>query len=243
MRQPSFEEGVSGTFEFMMSDLWFSMPCVVVNVHNDFTDLRVDVQPVINKKYKLGVSVEEPSILNVPVQMPSSSTSAILFPVNKGDNVLCIFSQRGLDVFKSSNGLPSTPTDYRKFDMRDAIAIPGVSPFSKSPNNPAKHTFSHSTKDLTIVHNLGTGNECELRLKQDGGVVINTASSVTVNAGSAVVNADSTVNGNTTVNGALQVNGNITSTATISGNIVKQSSNNVTLGTHNHGGNPPVSGT
>lgn len=222
MRQPSMEEGVSGAFDYFMTDLWFSIPCVVVNVHNSFQDQRVDVQPSVNKKYKLGVSVEEPVILHVPVIMPSSSTSSITFPINKGDTVLCVFSQRGLDVFKNSNGLPATPVDYRKFDMRDAVAIPGLFPFSKSPNNPSKHTFSHSTNDLAIVHNLGTSGECEIRLKQDGSIVINTASSITVNADTATVNAD------------LQVNGDINCTGTISGNTVKQTSNNVTLGTHNH---------
>lgn len=252
MRQPSMQESVGGHIEYYLDNVYTSIPAVVMNVHNSFNDLRIDVQPSVNAKYRDGTNREHPVILNVPVQMPSSSTSAILFPLSKGDTVLLVFSQRGLDTFKGGNGLPSTPTDFRKFDKRDAVAIPGVWSFSRSPNNPSKHTHSHSTADMVVVHNLGTAQECEVRLKQNGDIQITTNQNVTVNSTTATVNADNAVitapdidiTGDITLTGNITQTGNHTITGTMSATTVTQSSNNVTLGTHTHGASsPPTPGS
>ena len=231
MRQPSLQEGVNGYIDYALNNVYTSIPAVVVNVHNSFNDQRIDVQPSINTKYKNGSSKEHPTILHVPVIMPSSSTSAILFPLNVGDTVLLVFSQRGLDVFKSGNGLPSTPTDFRKFDKRDAFAIPGAVPFAKAPNNPAKHTNTHSTSDMVVVHNLGTAEECEIRLKQSGDINITTSANVNVNTAIANITATTTnIVSDVNITGDVNINGNVETTGTLKNNSVNVGS------THVHGG-------
>ena len=246
MRQPSMQEGVMSYIEDAFTNVYTSLPAVVVNVHNGFQDQRIDAQPSINTKYKNGTNTEHPAILHVPVIMPASSTSAVLFPLNVGDTVLLVFSQRGLDAFKSGNGLPTTPTDFRKFDKRDAFAIPGAFPFTKAPNNPAKHALPHSTSDMVVVHNLGTAQECEVRLKQNGDINITTSANVNVNAEQAnVVATTANVTADVNITGDVDITGNVTVTGTMSATTVVQSSNNITLGTHKHSpaGTPPVSGT
>ncbi len=193
-----------------------ALPCVVLNVHDNGNNSMVDVQPSINTYYKDGTNEEHPSILGVPVQYPASSTSAFTFPINVGDTVLCVFSQRGMDNFKSGDGNPTPPTDYRKFDKRDAVAIPGLFPFSKAVTSPAKRKMNHTNKDAVIAHNLGTGNEVEVRLRENGDLVINTSSkNVFINTEKVIVNANmgefnianSVWNGNMTFNGNLTQNG------------------------------------
>lgn len=146
--------------------------------------------------------------------------------------MLCVFSQRGLDNFKSGDGNPTPPTDYRKFDKRDAIAIPGLFPFAKAVTAPSNRKMNHSNTDTVLAHNLGTGSEVEVRLRANGDLVINTsAKNVYINTEKAIINANSgefniansVWNGNMTFNGNLTQNG----TYVLSG---------ITMNTHVHPG-------
>ena len=215
----SLQELMVQSFQYQTSRLYTSIPCIVLAVHNNLSQCMVDVQPSVSTVYRGdgGMVVEDhPPILSVPVVFPSSLTSAFTFPVNVGDTVLCVFSQRGIDNFKQGDGSPTRPTDYRKFDKRDAIAIPGLFPFGKSVNDPGKRTFAHNTGDAVISHNIGTSNEVEIRLKASGDMVINTNNkNVTINTQSATINSTSATfniqnsvwNGNMTFNGNLIQNG------------------------------------
>ena len=155
-----------------MAGINTSIPGVIVSV--DLDSLMASVQPSVNMKFKDGQVQEYPVIANCPVIMPSSSTSAFTFPVKAGDPVIIVFSMRGTDNFKGGNGYPAAPSDFRKFDLSDAFAIPAPWPKSRSVNSPAKHVWDHSPQDAVMVHNLGSGNECEFRLKADGTIQIRT---------------------------------------------------------------------
>lgn len=195
-RELSLQELITASFEHQMAGINTCIPGVIVSV-DDLSSLIVSVQPTINMKFKDGQVQEFPSITSVPLLMPSSSTSAVTFPVNVGDPVLLVFSQRGTDNFKAGNGRPAAPTDFRKFDLSDAFAIPAPWPKSKSVNDPAKHIWDHDTKDMVMVHNLGTGNECEFRLKADGKIQVRTNQDVEVIGKSVTVNASEEINFNT----------------------------------------------
>lgn len=252
MQEPNFEDATLSIFWSKMAGIYTAIPCIIVRVNEDGIRQSIDVQPVINRKLKNGEVKEHPTILSVPLIYPASKTSAFTFPVNVGDTVLCIFSQRGLDVFKSLDGLPAAGTDYRKFDIRDAIAIPGLFPFSKAINNPAAHTWEHSPFDTVVVHNLGTGREVEVRLKENGDLNISTLQNVTVNANTVTVNASVSANittptfnvtadnalfniGNTIWNGNISQVGNYTQSGIyiLSG---------ITMNTHVHSGVQPGTG-
>lgn len=195
-RELSLQELITSSFEHQMAGINTCIPGIIVSV-DDLDSLLVSVQPTVNMKFKDGQVQEYPTILNVPLLMPSSSTSAVTFPVNTGDPVLIIFSMRGIDNFKAGNGRPAAPTDFRKFDLSDAFAIPAPWPKSKSVNNPTKHVWDHSPKDMVMVHNLGGGNECEFRLKADGNIQIRTNQDVEVLGKDVTVTAE-TLNLNAT---------------------------------------------
>lgn len=182
------QELLKDAFEYQASNMYVCLPGIVLSVR-DLGQMMVDVQPAIKIKYRDGVEEEYPTLLYVPIMFPASSTSAISFPVKAGDTVLLVFSQRGLDTFKAGSGSITSPVDFRKFDKRDAIAIPGLFPFSKSVNDPAKHTLTHNVQDFVVVHNIGTANESELRITESGNVKITAKNELKLKANSLVVEA------------------------------------------------------
>lgn len=169
----TFESAIKAFFEYQMRNVYTAIPAQIVQVR-DAGQQKVDVKPLVNMVFPDWKDDQEwPTILSVPLMYPASSTSAFTFPVKAGDTVLLVFNQSCIDVFKSGDGTAQPPSDYRVFNMRDAVAIPGLFPFGSAINQPSKHTLTHSTDDAVLVHNLGTSSECEVRLKSDGKVEIN----------------------------------------------------------------------
>ena len=80
----------------------------------------------INRKID-GESIEFPILDDVPVCFPRSKGSGINFPLASGDSVLLIFNERNIDRWRSF-GSGQEPTDSRKFDVNDAVALPGFFP-------------------------------------------------------------------------------------------------------------------
>lgn len=233
MNEITLQEVLQSYVDSGLSSIYTALPCIVVNAYLE--EQRLDVQPVINIKDNEGISTPHPVILSVPLIFPASSTSSLTFPVNVGDTVLCVFAQRSTDVFKSStDGKPQTPNDFRRLDKRDAIAIPGLWPFKNAINNPKRKSFTHDTSDTVLTHNVGTGNEVEVRLKKNGNLIINSPTKIEVNCTDAEVNSDTatinapsteinatttvinsptiTFNGNTVVSGNFSVASGYTST-------------------------------
>lgn len=250
-RELSLQELITSSFEHQMAGINTCIPGIIVSV-DDLDSLSVSVQPTVNMKFKDGQVQEYPTITNVPLLMPSSSTSAVTFPVNVGDPVLIIFSMRGVDNFKAGNGRPAAPTDFRKFDLSDAFAIPAPWPKSKSINNPSKHVWDHSPKDMVMVHNLGGGSECEFRLKADGNIQIRTNQDVEVLGKSITVNATEGINlnsptmtvdiDNTTWIGAINLQGNLVQVGNYTMTGIA-TFNGIVFNTHRHLGVTTGSGT
>ena len=245
------------SFQAGLNNVCTALPCMVVEIPNNLTDLRVHVQPLVNRKKKDGTSEEMNVLYNVPVIMMGSSTSMVSFPLHVGDTVLCVFSQRAIDVFKAGMGLPQTPSDFRKFDIRDAMAITGLYPFAKSLNNPAVRKWSHNTQDMVVCHNIGQATETEIRILNAGGIVINTDQDAVVNCKESelncqksTVNCDNSVLNTTTAEvnaSSLAVSASSTTwTGDINHSGVFNNSGSVistgkVLDTHVHGASPPPS--
>lgn len=261
-RTANLQEWVTDSFDYQTNGMYTSLPGIVVSVV-DAGDMLVNVQPTVNLKTEDDFSVtQRPSILNVPLVMPLTKDGGLSFPVQAGDLVWLTFSMRGLDAWKSSNGYPTTPLDMRKFDIRDCVAQPCVYPSSESPNNPSKRSLEHNPLDVVLVHNIGSGNEVEIRLKASGGVEINApGQEVKVVCNTALVEADTSVTldtpetlltGNIVVQGTMTIDGDSGGgTNTIRGNfnIVGNTLNHNDVdisSTHRHSGvesGPDNSGT
>lgn len=245
MREPSLIDTLNTHFNVRMADINTAIPCVVTNVVSDFTTLRVDVQPAINQLFKDGTSEEHAQILGVPVMMPGSSTTLISFPVNVGDTVMCVFSQRSMDNFKIGSGQPTVPNDYRKMSAQDAVAIPGLYPFGKSLNQPGARKWPHDTKDLVVSHNVGSGTEVEIRFKQNGDVLVNTEFNVIVNAKTAQVEASESISLKSPLMTVDVAQTNWTGNITHTGNYTMTgiaTFNGIVFNTHKHTGVTPGPG-
>lgn len=194
-REPGLQEALVASFEYLTTNIYTSIPGVIVSVDN-LEQMRITVQPSINMVSQDRLEItSRPVVIDVPVLLPCGKAGGLTFPVQAGEPVNLIFSMRGLDAWKQSNGYPTTPTDLRKFDMRDCIAVPGANPFSQSRNSPSQHRLAHDPNDVVLVHNMGQANEVEIRLKNGGGnVEINAPNSdVKVVCKNSSVNAEESV--------------------------------------------------
>lgn len=191
--ESSLEENLKGAIQQELNNVYTVIPGIVIAVRNNLNTQEVDVQPTINQKMSDGTVKERTQILGVPVQFPSSKTSSLTFPINVGDPVSLHFSMRSLEAWKGSNGRPTTPVNKGKFDKSDCFAVPGLFPSGEAINNPSKHTWPHNTKDTVLVHNLGTGNEVEIRMQPNGDILVRTRQDVIVECENASVTANSNV--------------------------------------------------
>jgi hypothetical protein len=243
-REASREELLRDGFWKEMNKLHTAIPCIVVNVHDDFREQLVDVQPSINYMQKDGTATPRPVILGVPVLQQGNGRTALTMPIQAGDTVLCVFSMRAIEIWQESDGKPTDPNNRSKFHEKDAIAITGLFPRKKAVNNPAKRTLSHSTQDTVLAHNIGSANEVEIRFKPDGTMIINSPNKVVVNAPEAEVNSSSSVtvtSPTSTFNGNVVVNGNVNSTGTVTGS-VDVLGGGKSLKNHTHSGVQPGGG-
>jgi hypothetical protein len=90
---------------------------------------KATVQPLLREKYADGDVIDLPPIPNVPVVFPRTAAASITLPIARGDGVLLLFCQRSMDTWLSSGGV-ANPDDIRMHSLSDAIAIPGLAPFS-----------------------------------------------------------------------------------------------------------------
>ena len=194
MTDSIIQDVLTASFESQMSNIYTSIPCIVIGVRDGLNGQMVDIQPTLNQNFQDGTVKERPPILGVPVSFQVSKTAGFTFPIASGDTGIAIFSMRNMDTWKSGNGRPSVPANFAKMDKGDAMFIPGIQPPGMAVNNPSKHVLTHNTKDTVIFGNLG-GAEAEVRIKADGSVEINTSNQpVVINCSDATVNASSSIN-------------------------------------------------
>lgn len=174
-----------------------AIPAIILAIKEGGEKLLVDVQPSVSILNRDGSVVAQASILNVPLQQPASSVGGMIFPVAVGDTVLLVFSQRGIDTWKYGSGSPSAPSDYRRFDKRDCVAIPCIFPVSKSMASKSRQGADYDPGD-TVIYNRRGSNPVEIVLKQSGDIVVNASQGkVTVNCKDSEINASDSTTVNT----------------------------------------------
>lgn len=105
-----------------LSSLYTVLPGIIISY--DSNTNTCSVRPSIKKRFRDNAVVSQPILNNVPVLLFQTSTSIISTPLVKGDTVLIVFCQRSLDEWKNKDG-EVLPEDSRKFDINDAIVLPG----------------------------------------------------------------------------------------------------------------------
>ena len=129
-----------------------SIPALVESY--DYKKMLVNARPVINTTFDDGKVVASPTIYNIPVLFPRSRKAAFTFPLEKGDAVLLVFSERSLEEWIGKGG-NVTPEDPRRHDLSDAIAIPGMfhSGSGKQPENNDDLQIQYEGQSINIKKN------------------------------------------------------------------------------------------
>lgn len=151
-----------------------------------FDGSLASVKPLIQKNYNNGTVQELPVISGVPVIFPATSDFQFTFPIKKGDACLIIFSERDLSNWVAK-GVDSPPADNKKYDLSDAIAIPGL--FS-----PASDPKTYDSENIIISYKGAT-----FKIQPDGKFAIGNSSIELIKALSDFVDMVGTSN---CVNGA-----------------------------------------
>lgn len=128
----SLSEPLLAAIERAAVDLRVSIPASVESY--DAQKQRASVKPLLNRRYADGEEAELPVIAGVPVVWPRAGGAAMTMPVQKGDGVLLVFSDRSLDGWLVKGG-KVTPDDPRHHDLSDAVAIPGLVSFADAPGH------------------------------------------------------------------------------------------------------------
>lgn len=91
----------------------------------------VSVKPQLKTAYPDGegdyTHKEIPVIPNVPVAFPRAGGFFLSFPIQKGDYVLLVFSERSIQAWRDK-GTAVDPGDLALHPLDGAVAIPGVYP-------------------------------------------------------------------------------------------------------------------
>jgi hypothetical protein len=231
---------IRSILEYGLEDVNTAIPAVILGIKNEGRNLLIDVQPSINIRTREEQVIPRSSVLNVPMQQPASSQGGLIFPVKVGDSVLLVFSMRGIDRWKYGSGSPEAPSDFRKFDKKDCVAIPCIFPSSRSVADPVKHGSDYELGDVCLYNNLSESNYNEVVLKKNGGVVVNCKTAVVNASQSMQVNTpDFTINTSTYRVNADSYYGTAT-TFNMTGSWIL---NGIAMETHTHGGVEPGAGS
>lgn len=126
---PALEDAVYEMIIGEIAKIRTMTPAKVVTY--DATTQRAQVQPILRGRYvdedSLEIKTVQPPILaNVPVWWPGSAKGALYAPLEVGDDVMLLVSDRALAEWKQSDNDDLTPQDMRRFDLQDAVALPGT---------------------------------------------------------------------------------------------------------------------
>lgn len=151
-------------FNNMISSMHTCMPATIISF--DAEECKASIQPSLNRAYLSG-ELPYPVIENVPVMFPRAGDFFLTYPLANGDPCLVIFSERSLDLWKSVGG-QLTPDDPRKFDISDAIIIPGLYSFNQKLEGVSGNDVVFSFKGSKVT------------IKQDGNISIETSNKIAI---------------------------------------------------------------
>jgi hypothetical protein len=146
--EPELGDAIAALVDSRLAGVHVALPGQIEKY--DRATHKAEVKPLLKKRYTDGTSAELPVIVNVPVVWPRTSEFELSAPLARGDGVLLVFAERSLDAWLAKGGVIAPP-DGRKFDLSDAIAIPGLYSFKADALTGDDDGFSLRYKDASIV--------------------------------------------------------------------------------------------
>jgi len=155
-------DALLNAIDFRLVDIHTAIPGIVQSY--DPATQQAEVQVAIKKTYGIAgedVVLDAPVITSVPVVFPSTKNSFLIFPVEQGDSVLLVFSERSLERWLSAGGVVEGGIN-RKFDLTDAIAIVGLHAFNEPITaDSASLTLQHKSAAIKLTDDskVSIGND------------------------------------------------------------------------------------
>ena len=138
-----------------LAEVHTSFPGEITRVNNDGS---VNVKPLFVQGERF------PEIPNLALSFPQTRTTGLQFKVVAGDFCTVLVSERSLDEWLSGDGEEVETDSDERFSLVDAIAIPGILPFSQQNILPEDVGLSlrHGENSIIIKDNgdikIGGGN-------------------------------------------------------------------------------------
>ena len=156
-RYDALEQVLPFCFRQEMKNIHTAMPGVIVE-YNPETK-RASVQMALNllisrtTDHSVLESISRAPLIDVPVLQPSGGGYVVHFPMQPGDPVMLVFSERGMQNFKQSYQV-SDPIPEVLFDAQDAVAFPG---FGGMEIKPAGEGLCMQTEDGSNFVEINNG--------------------------------------------------------------------------------------
>lgn len=106
----------------------------IIDKYYGHTERKARVKPQIRLRTVKGDTLEIKAIDGIPVVFPSSGKFSLLYPLNKGDGCLILFSEEGIGSFLKGK-TEVTADSLARFSLTDAICIPGLWSFPSAPES------------------------------------------------------------------------------------------------------------
>lgn len=140
-----FVQQIHNTIHEVMSEIHTAMPGKIV----EYAEGMATVKPSLRFKTPKGEYLPYPVITNVPVVVTRGTNAVIAVPIKPEDDCLIIVSEQSIEEWMSG-----TEDDTQlKFDLTNAICIPGLSKASTEAQEEANSTDS-------VVIACGTNKIC-----------------------------------------------------------------------------------
>jgi hypothetical protein len=133
-RTPSLVDVLDAYGKQLLMDVHTCMPGQITTW--DPVTQKADIKPLIQRRiqHEDGTEAVEalPILPDVPVIFQRSLQFFLSFPLQIGDFVLVHYVEASLDKWLSGGGEDTDPDDFRRHDLTDAVAVPGLTPFSRA---------------------------------------------------------------------------------------------------------------
>lgn len=130
-----FAQQINNTIHSVLNEVHTAMPGKIVAYKNGL----VDVKPLLTFRTPTGQNMEYPVIYNVPLVLAQGKSCGIAIPINAGDSCLLVIAEQSMDAWISDTEEDDTQL---KFDLTNAICIPGLSKASVSAQEEANSSDS-----------------------------------------------------------------------------------------------------
>ena len=212
---PQLMQLIEETFEYGMTNVHTAFPAVVKSY--DGETRRAEIQPSLKRKMSNGKFMELPIIVDVPVLYFGTAKAGIHIPLEEGDEVLIVCSERCLDSWKDAGGDSIEDTDTRRFSMPDAICIPGLQAQTFPNISEKEDCFAlHHDEKICITNNKST-------------VTIENEE-ITIDNGKATISIDASGNVNIETSGKFTFKNDTTNLKEVLKELKKEVYNLVTTG-------------